>query len=46
MSSALSEQWTRDPFDRFIVAHAKAKGFTQLIPADRKIWDNYPRAVW
>jgi len=46
MRSALGEKWTRDPFDRFIVAHAKAKGFSQLISADRKIRENYPRTIW
>jgi PIN domain nuclease of toxin-antitoxin system len=46
MKSALSEKWTRDPFDRLIVAHAKAKGFCPLISADRKIGEHYPRTVW
>lgn len=46
MKSALTEKWTRDPFDRLIVAHAKAKGFVPLVSADRKIRENYPRAVW
>lgn len=46
MKSALHEKWTRDPFDRLIVSHAKAKGFSPLISADRAIRQNYPRAVW
>jgi PIN domain nuclease of toxin-antitoxin system len=46
MKSALTEKWTRDPFDRWIAAHAKAKGFVPLISADKKIQENYPRAVW
>ncbi len=46
MKSALREKWTRDPFDRLIVAHAKARGFCPLISSDRKIRENYPRAVW
>lgn len=46
IKAALAEKWTRDPLDRLIVAHAKAKGFSPLISADRKIRENYPRAVW
>ena len=40
------EKWTRDPFDRLIVSHAKANGFSTLISADRKIQQNYVRTVW
>jgi PIN domain nuclease of toxin-antitoxin system len=43
---AAAEKWTRDPFDRIIVAHAKANGLSALISADRLILQNYPRAVW
>jgi PIN domain nuclease of toxin-antitoxin system len=43
---AAGEKWTRDPFDRIIVAHAKANGLSALISADRLILLNYPRAVW
>lgn len=43
---AAREKWTRDPFDRLIVAHAKANGISTLISADRLIRQNYPRAVW
>jgi PIN domain nuclease of toxin-antitoxin system len=45
-SAALDEQWTRDPFDRLIVANAKAKGFAALITADETIAQHYPRTVW
>jgi PIN domain nuclease of toxin-antitoxin system len=45
-NAALDEKWTRDPFDRMIVANAKAKGFASLISADEKIGKNYPRTVW
>ena len=45
-SAALDEQWTRDPFDRLIVAHAKANGFAPLISADEEIRQHYPRTVW
>jgi len=43
---ACHEKWTRDPFDRIIVAHAKANGLSPLISADRTILQNYPRAIW
>lgn len=45
-SAALDEKWTRDPFDRLIVAHAKVNGFAPLISADETIRKHYPRAVW
>lgn len=45
-SIATKEKWTRDPFDRLIVAHAKANGLSELISSDRLIRRNYPRAVW
>ena len=44
--AALNEKWTRDPFDRLIVANAKANGFAWLISADEEIARNYPRTVW
>jgi PIN domain nuclease of toxin-antitoxin system len=44
--AALDESWTRDPFDRLIVAHAKASGFASLISADEEIARHYPRTVW
>ena len=40
------ESWTRDPFDRMIVAHAKANGYAPLVTADEKIRANYGRAIW
>ncbi len=43
---AAGEKWTRDPFDRLIVAHAKANGLSALLSADRLILRNYPRTVW
>jgi PIN domain nuclease of toxin-antitoxin system len=45
-SSALDEKWTCDPFDRLIVANAKANGFAWLITADEVIPKFYSRAVW
>jgi PIN domain nuclease of toxin-antitoxin system len=44
--TATFESWTRDPFDRMIVAHAKANGYAALVTADEKIRQHYPRAVW
>ena len=43
---ALDEAWTRDPFDRMIVAQAKANGLAYLISADAEIAMNYSRTVW
>lgn len=37
--------WTRDPFDRLIVANAMADG-ARLITADRVILHHFDRAVW
>jgi PIN domain nuclease of toxin-antitoxin system len=44
--AALDEKWTRDPFDRLIVANAKANGIAWLISADETIRKHYPRTVW
>ena len=44
--AALDEKWTRDPFDRMIVAQAKVNGLTPLISSDEKIAKHYPRTVW
>jgi len=45
-SIALDERWTRDPFDRMIVAQAKANGLASLMSADEEIRRHYPRTVW
>lgn len=45
-SAALVEGWTRDPFDRMIVAQAKANGFAWLISADEDFKRHYPRTAW
>jgi PIN domain nuclease of toxin-antitoxin system len=42
----LDEKWTRDPFDRMIVAQAKANGLAHLISADDEIAAHYPRTIW
>ncbi len=46
VEAAMHESWTREPFNRLIVAQAKANGFAPLITADGKIRKHYPRAVW
>jgi len=43
---ALGETWTRDPFDRIIVAHAKSNGAAPLLTKDELIRANYPNARW
>lgn len=42
---SINEKWTRDPFDRIIVAHAKFKDLT-LISKDTTINKNYFRAMY
>jgi len=39
-------KWTRDPFDRLIVANAICNNNSILLSRDRKIKDNYDKAVW
>ena len=46
VEAAVHESWTRDPFDRMIVANAKANGLAYLISADAEIAKHYPRTVW
>jgi PIN domain nuclease of toxin-antitoxin system len=43
--AAYRQSWTRDPFDRLIVAQAHASG-ANLISKDGKIRSEYPRAIW
>jgi PIN domain nuclease of toxin-antitoxin system len=42
---ALQEKWSHDPFDRLIVANAKAND-AKLVTKDEKIQRNYARAIW
>ena len=44
--AALDEKWTRDAFDRMIVAQAKVSGLAPLISVDEKIAKHYSRTVW
>lgn len=43
--NALDFSWTRDPFDRLIVAHSIALS-APLLTADNNILENYASAVW
>jgi PIN domain nuclease of toxin-antitoxin system len=45
-SAGLSENWTRDPFDRLIVAEARTNGLAWLISSDEHIAGHYPKTVW
>jgi len=42
---AVREIWTRDPFDRLIVAHSKHRD-AHLITKDKKILTNYGKAIF
>lgn len=43
--AAMRETWTRDPFDRVIVAQARLREIP-LITKDRMIREQYERATW
>ena len=45
VAKALTHTWTRDPFDRIIVADA-ALGGARLLTKDRGIQANYRKAFW
>jgi PIN domain nuclease of toxin-antitoxin system len=42
---ALSQSWTRDPFDRLIASQAILRG-APLVTKDEGIRDHLPQAVW
>ena len=44
--AALDEKWTRDAFDRIIVAQARLNGLAPLISSDEQIAQHYPRTIW
>lgn len=46
VDEALAVTWTADPFDRLIVAQAKANRDSGLVTRDRVIRQHYPNAVW
>lgn len=45
VGAALAQTWTRDPFDRLIVAQA-AHGQKPLLTADTNLREHYPLAFW
>lgn len=45
VSSAMTLAWTRDPFDRLIVATAQLHA-AGLVTRDRRIRANYAAAIW
>ena len=45
VSGALDLAWTRDPFDRIIVANA-AVNHDILVTKDQNILENYDKAMW
>jgi PIN domain nuclease of toxin-antitoxin system len=46
VQSGLHESWTRDPFDRTIVAHARANRYSTLVTSDAEIRNHYPKSIW
>jgi PIN domain nuclease of toxin-antitoxin system len=44
IDEAIAEKWTRDPFDRLIVAHAKKRNAI-LVSADRTIAKHYKKTL-
>jgi PIN domain nuclease of toxin-antitoxin system len=42
---AVEQAWTRDPFDRLIVAQASVND-SALVTKDGEILDNYKRSIW
>ncbi len=44
--TALFETWTRDPFDRMIVAQARADGYSELVTSDARIQEYYSKTIW
>ena len=45
VTHAVGEKWTRDPFDRLIVANAKAAA-APLVTKDERIRKHYRQALW
>lgn len=45
VNQALSLSWTRDPFDRLVVANASLND-TMLITKDQNMLEHYPQARW
>ena len=45
VEAAYAETWTRDPFDRLIVAQARVAG-AKLLTKDRRIHAHFDGAIW
>ena len=45
VAEALANDWTRDPFDRIVVAQAQVRR-TPLLTRDAAIRDHYTEAIW
>ncbi|MCK5378538.1 MAG: PIN domain-containing protein [Acidobacteria bacterium] len=45
VTTALGENWTRDPFDRMITAQARIRN-SSLLTKDETILTNYENALW
>ena len=45
IDAALQEAWTREPFDRIVVAQARLRG-APLLSKDRGIQEHYDSALW
>jgi len=45
VDASLQESWTRDPFDRLIVAQSRLRG-APLLTKDRSIHEHFDEAVW
>jgi PIN domain nuclease of toxin-antitoxin system len=45
ISEALNNNWTRDPFDRIVVAQAQVRQMP-LLTRDSSIRDHYTEAIW
>jgi PIN domain nuclease of toxin-antitoxin system len=45
VDAALEETWTRDPFDRIVVAQARLRG-SPLLTKDPDIQEHYEGATW
>jgi PIN domain nuclease of toxin-antitoxin system len=45
IENAIKQKWTRDPFDRIIVAQASIHS-TKIVTKDETIRENYKHAIW
>ena len=45
VTAAIKEGWARDPFDRLIVANAKAAR-APLLTKDERLLEHYTKAIW